>query len=68
MDQTQFNAAIDVIVSALQTAGYDPYVQLRGFADTGSVMYITRENGARDLASQLDPNRIQEYLKAQNKY
>lgn len=68
MNQVQFDAAIEKIVSALKTAGYDPYMQLKGYVGTGEITYITRQGGARDLASRLDVDQIKDFLKAHNKF
>lgn len=67
MSQMQFDAAIEKIVSALKTAGYDPWMQLRGYAETGEATFITRQNGARELIADLKIEDIQNYLKAYNK-
>ena len=66
LNQMQFDAAIEKIVSALKTAGYDPYMQLKGYVVSGEITYITRQGGARDLASQLDIERIKDFLKTHN--
>lgn len=66
MDQTQFNAAIEKIVSALKAAGYDPFVQLKGYVDTGESTFITRRDGARDLITELSIDDIKDFLKAYN--
>ena len=68
MIQTQFNAAMDKIVSAMKTAGYDPYMQLKGYVETGEITYITRQGGARDLVAQLDVKQIKDFLKTHNMY
>ena len=66
MNQMQFDAAIEKIVSAMKTAGYDPYMQLKGYVVTGEITYITRQGGARDMVSQLDVEKIKDFLKAHN--
>jgi len=66
--QTQFDAAIDKIVSAMKTAGYDPYMQLKGYVETGEITYITRQGGARDMVAQLDVKQIKDFLKTHNMY
>ncbi len=68
MNQMQFDAAIEKIVSAMKTAGYDPYMQLKGYVETGEIAYITRQDGARDMASRLDVEQIKDFLKAHNIY
>ena len=66
MNQMQFDAAIKEIVSAMKTAGYDPYMQLKGYVVSGENTYITRQGGARDKVSQLDVEMIKDFLKAHN--
>lgn len=68
MSKMQFDAAIEKIVSALKTAGYDPWMQLRGYVETKEATFITRQNGARDLIADLEIEDILNYLKAHNKY
>ena len=62
MDQMQFDTAIKAIISALETAGYDPYMQLKGFVMTGKIEYITRQGGARVLVERLEPEKIKAFL------
>lgn len=66
MNQIQFDAAIKEIVSAMKTAGYDPYMQLKGYVVSGEITYITRQGGAGDKVSQLDVEMIKDFLKAHN--
>ena len=66
MNQMQFDAAIKEIVSAKKTAGYDPYMQLKGYVVSREITYITRQGGARDKVSQLDVEMIKDFLKAHN--
>lgn len=68
LNQMQFDAAIEKIVSALKTAGYDPYMQLKGYVVTREITYITRQGGARDLVSRLDVEQIKDFLRAHNKF
>lgn len=67
MDQMQFDAAIKTVISALQTAGYDPYMQLLGYVKTGELAYITRQGGARELVEHFGVNRIKDFLKEHNR-
>ena len=41
-------------------------MQLKGYVVSGEITYITRQGGARDLASQLDIERIKDFLKTHN--
>ena len=54
--------AMNEIVESLKAAGYDPREQLIGYLQTGKDFYITRQNGARQKISQLDKQKIQEFL------
>ena len=67
LNQTQFNAVIEKIVTALKTAGYDPYAQLTGYVETGQEYYITRQGGAREMVLRLDVEQIKDFLKTYNK-
>ena len=67
MDQMQLDTAIKTVISALQTAGYDPYMQLLGYVKTGEPAYITRQGGARELVEHLGVNRIKDFLKEHNR-
>ena len=60
LNQTQFNAAIEKIVTALKTAGYDPYAQLTGYVETGQENYITRQGDAREMVLRLDVEQIKD--------
>jgi len=67
LNQMQFDAAIEKIVSAMKTAGYDPYMQLKGYVETGESTYITRQGGARDMVTRLDVKQIKDFLKTHNR-
>lgn len=67
MKQMQFKAAMNKIVTALTTAGYDPYMQLKGYVATGCVNYITRQNCAREIITRLNVEHIKDFLKTHNK-
>lgn len=45
---------LDEIITTLKLAGYDPYIQLEGYIETGSDVYITRSNNAREKSSFLN--------------
>lgn len=66
MNQTQFEAAMNEVVTALTTAGYDPYMQLEGYVATGCANYITRQNGAREIVTRLNVEQIKDFLKTYN--
>lgn len=50
-------------VSALQSAGYEPYNQLYGYVMHGNVQYITRHGGAREIVKNMDVKDINTFLK-----
>lgn len=68
LEQMQFDAVMKSIISMLETAGYDPYMQLKGFVMTGKKEYITRQGGARDLVERLDPGKIKAFLETYNNH
>ena len=67
VDQMQLDTAIKTVISALQTAGYDPYMQLLGYVKTGELAYITRQGEARELVEHFGVNRIKDFLKEHNR-
>ena len=50
-------------VSAMKTAGYEPYDQLYGYVLHGNDQYITRFGGARDFVTKMDDSDIRTFLK-----
>lgn len=62
MDEKQFNAAMQHIVTALKEKGYDPYAQLIGYVTENNLTYITSHNGARKLIATIDIERVKEYV------
>lgn len=60
---------LDEIITTLKLAGYDPYVQLEGYIETGSDIYITRSNNAREKIKFLELDFISKELRRhQNAY
>lgn len=59
----EFLAEISKAVDALQTAGYEPYDQLYGYAMHGNDQYITRFGGAREIVTKMDIKDIRIFLK-----
>lgn len=53
---------MDRIVKALKDAGYDPYMQLYGYLETGDNSYITRKDNARDEIDELDREMVREFM------
>lgn len=62
MISKEFNASMEVIVSALKEKGYDPYDQIYGYLRKNDPAYITRYKGARELIQKLDKRQIESYL------
>ncbi len=58
-----FMAAISEVCQPLQEAGYDPFDQLTGYIRTGNDQYITRQNNARKIVTEMDPALIKQYLR-----
>lgn len=58
----QFNASMEIIVSALQEKGYDPYAQLFGYLQENNPVYITQHQNARSLIQTLDKKQIEQYI------
>ena len=54
---------LDEIITTLKLAGYDPYVQLEGYIETGSDVYITRSNNAREKIKFLELDFISKELR-----
>ena len=61
MYKQEFRARMDRIVKALKDAGYDPYMQLYGYLETGDDTYITRKGNARDEIGELDQEMVREF-------
>ena len=62
LDEKQFTAAMEHIVTALKEKGYDPYAQLIGYVTENNLTYITNHNGARKLIATIDAERVKEYV------
>ena len=62
LDNQEFRARMDRIVKVLKDAGYDPYMQLYGYLETGDDTYITRKGNARDEIGELDQEMVREFM------
>jgi len=62
LDKQEFRVRMDRIVKALKDAGYDPYMQLYGYLETGDDSYITRKDNARDEIGELDREMVREFM------
>lgn len=67
LDKQEFRVRMDRIVKALKDAGYDPYMQLYGYLETGDDSYITRKDNARDEIGDLDREMVREFMMALKK-
>ena len=67
LDNQEFRVRMDRIVKALKDAGYDPYMQLYGYLETGDDSYITRRDNARDEIGELDREMVREFMMALKK-
>ena len=62
MYDKQPDQRLQVVITAMEKAGYNPYEQLEGYIQTGRDVFITRKDGARDLITQISREDICEYL------
>lgn len=53
---------LNLVIHALNNAGYNPIAQLAGYVETGNPAYITRTGDARNLIRQIDMKTIKRYL------
>lgn len=63
MTEKETNIIIGQIVKAIRDAGLNPYDQIYGYVESGSIMYITRRDNAREKIQTLSKEEIQSYLK-----
>ena len=62
MNCEEFNALMEIIVSAMKEKGYDPYAQLYGYLQEDNPIYITQHRNARTLIQTLDKKQIKQYI------
>ena len=62
MNCEEFNASMEIIVSAMKEKGYDPYAQLYGYLQEDNPIYITQHKNARTLIQTLDKKQIKQYI------
>lgn len=62
MNCEEFNASMEIIVSAMKEKGYDPYAQLYGYLQEDNPIYITQHRNARTLIQTLDKKQIKQYI------
>jgi len=67
MENKNFIATMESIVSSIEEKGMDPYAQLYGYLTTGKEEYITRTGNARELIKTLERDRVSEYVKRMKK-
>ena len=62
MDKEIFKIKIERIITLLEEAGYEPYLQLKAYVNFRSEFYITRHGNAREMIKELDIRDIKDYL------
>ena len=63
MEDKNFIATMESIVSSIEEKGMDPYAQQYGYQTTGREEYITRTGNARELIKTLDWSQVYGYVK-----
>mgnify|MGYP002732795033 FL=1 len=58
MEDKNFIATMESIVSSIEEKGMDPYDQLYGYLTTGKEEYITRTGNARELIKTLEWEQV----------
>lgn len=67
MENKNFIATMESIVSSIEEKGMDPYDQLYGYLTTGKEEHITRTGNARELIKTLEWEQVWEYVKQMKK-
>lgn len=62
MEDKNFIATMESIVSSIEEKGMDPYAQLYGYLTTGKEEYITRTGNARELIKTLEWEQVYDYI------
>ena len=62
MENKNFIATMESIVSSIEAKGMDPYDQLYGYLTTGKEEYITRTGNARELVKTLNWKQVYDYI------
>ena len=62
MENKNFIATMESIVSSIEEKGMDPYEQLYGYLTTGKEEYITRTGNARELIKTLEWEQVYDYI------
>ena len=62
MTSVQDRLKLNIVIKAIEAAGYSPYAQLTGYRATGDAVYITRYGGARTMVRDLNRETIVQYL------
>ena len=58
---------IELIITVIKEAGYNPYEQLYAYFKTTNEMYITRKGNAREKIKQVGFEQIEIYLQRYRK-
>ena len=62
MEDKNFIATMESIVSSIEEKGMDPYAQLYGYLTTGKEEYITRTGNAREQIKTLEWEQVYDYI------
>lgn len=62
MEDKNFIATMESIVSSIEKSGMDPYAQLYGYLTKGKDEYITRNGNARELIKTLNWQQVYDYM------
>ena len=54
---------LNMIVSLLKDAGYDPIAQLQGYIEKKDDSYITRQGNARGMINNINIESVTEYYR-----
>ena len=65
MDKADERILLEQITKTMQSAGYNPKMQIRGYLAECSDTYITRKGNARELIKTISTETLREYLKTE---
>ena len=65
MNKANERILLEQITKAMQSAGYNPKMQISGYLAEGNGAYITRKGNARELIKAVSTETLKEYLKTE---
>lgn len=65
MNKADERILLEQITKAMQSAGYNPKMQIRGYLAECNDTYITRKGNARELIKAISTETLREYLKTE---